>query len=226
MMFRAKKNSHASHIFLARPTRVAFGVLAIASLAMASCEAVEDLIGLEDMSADKHREAANSHDEEARTHSETAVRYDQNPSLSQSSGDTADEHIYDADLHYQLSDAHEEAARLIEEVHENECGDVPANERGRCPFNGAFGKFQTTREGVVIQLNDAKKTEEFVSKMRCHQAHGRVLGFPTMQSCPLYLRSVIVGKSADGRPTISTADPTVTPPSQIQTAASSEPAAP
>jgi hypothetical protein len=111
-----------------------------------------------------------------------------------------DTHLAVSEQHRQHARAHERAAEELTRFEATECEGIPRRERAACPLLAPVVAIRDLRDGVRVELAPAASTERTVAEMRCHYAFARAQGFTAeAAACPLYLRGVEIGRSADGR---------------------------
>lgn len=91
---------------------------------------------------------------------------------------------------------HLEAARILGEFEEAECGAFPPEIRVVCPLIGQVDAVENISNGVRVRLADGIDVAAAITHMRCHLAFARSHGHVGMDECPLYLRGVHVERVA------------------------------
>jgi len=137
----------------------------------------------EDMSVAEHERAAA--EAEAKAKEEQSNRRTAGPR-----GDTID--TSNPDRYWKLAKAHHEAAHTLTAREEAECKGVDKAARDTCPLaTYAVADVQEIDGGVRVTYAGAE-AQKLAAAVRCHAAHGAVVGREGMPDCPLYSKGLIL----------------------------------
>lgn len=150
------------------------------------------------MSSEAHRREAAEHEREAGEHQR---RYDARaktpddlaryPQEFEAYNPTA-VYLRLARKHRRHARQHLDAAHLLEQFEEEECGAFAPETRAVCPLLGQVDGVEDIPGGVRVHLAKGVPRHAAAAHMRCHLAFARIQGRTGMQECPLYLRGVRV----------------------------------
>ncbi len=101
--------------------------------------------------------------------------------------------------HHRQAREHLEAARILGEFEEAECGAFPPDIRVVCPLIGQVDAVEDVSTGVRVRLAEGIDVDAAIAHMRCHLAFAGTQGRVGMDTCPLYLRGIRVERVAQSR---------------------------
>lgn len=150
------------------------------------------------MSAEAHRREATEHEREAGAHerrydarAKTPDARDRYPQEFEAYNPTA-VYLRLAREHRRHAREHLDAAHLLEQFEEAECGDFSPETRASCPLLGQVDRVEDIPGGVRVHLMEGVPRHAAAAHMRCHLAFARARGRTGMLECPLYLGGVRV----------------------------------
>lgn len=150
------------------------------------------------MSAEAHRREATEHEREAGAHerrydarAKTPDDLDRYPQEFEAYNPTA-VYLRLAREHRTHAREHLDAAHLLEQFEEAECGAFAPETRVVCPLLGQVDRVEDIPDGVRVHLAEGVPRHPAAAHMRCHLAFARTRGRAGMLECPLYLSGVRV----------------------------------
>ncbi len=151
------------------------------------------------MSSDDHRQQAAELERQAREHARRSDVRVGNASDERFGHPEGIEQYNSTDVYRRLARfqqqrarEHLEAARILEEFEEAECGAFTPEIRVACPLLGQVDGLEDISNGVRVRLSEGTDPDAAITHMRCHLAFARSRGRVGMQECPLYLQGVRV----------------------------------
>ena len=94
---------------------------------------------------------------------------------------------------------HRTAAAKLETFVQDECRDFPPETRASCPMLGPVGFIEDIPNGVRVGFTPKTRVDAVAAHMRCHLAYAQAYGFDTVESCPLYVKGLVIRLSNDGK---------------------------
>jgi len=103
-----------------------------------------------------------------------------------------------AEAHAAHAREHLAAAEALERYEEQECADFPPESRRACPLFTGVVAVEDIPGGARLRFEPGAPVAAIAAHMRCHLAYARTRGYQQNESCPLYLRGVIITTPAGG----------------------------